>query len=68
MVMEKYIKSQLSREEGLIEVLFFKRLHIVYQWQTNTICHSAYNSKYGGKNLDELITQGKVRVTVFSVN
>ena len=66
--MEKYIEIELTKEQMLMEALLFKNLHIVYQWQTETICHSVYNSKYGGKNLEQLILDGKARVTVFSIN
>ena len=66
--MNKYIDRELTKHEGFMEVLFFKKLHIVYQWQNETLCHSAYNSKYGGKNLDQLILDGKVRVTVFCIS
>jgi len=67
-VMQNFVEIQLTKEERFMEVMLFKRLRIVYQWQTNTICHSAYNSRYGGKDLEQLILDGKVRVTVFSVN
>ena len=66
--MNEFVDRELTKHEGFLEVLFFKKLRIVYQWQTDTMCHSAYNSKYGGKNLDKLILDGKVRVTVFSIN
>ena len=66
-VMYNYVDRELTKEQSFMEVLLFRKLRIVYQWQTNPICHSAYNSKFGG-NLDELMKQGKVRVTVFSVN
>jgi len=66
--MEKYAEIQLTQQQSFMEVLLFKKLHIVYQWQSNTICHSAYNSKFGGQDLEQLILDGKVRVTVFSTN
>jgi hypothetical protein len=63
-----YRDKILTAHQNFMEILFFKKLNIVYQWQTDVLCHSAYNSKYGGKNLDQLISDGKVRVTVFSIN
>ena len=65
--MEKYMNEQLTKEQMLIEAMLFKKLKIIYRWETNTICHNVYNSKYGG-DLDQMILSGKVRVTVFSKN
>jgi hypothetical protein len=66
--MDRFIDKELTKKDGFVEILLFKKLHIVYQWQTDTMCHSAYNSKYGGKDLDKLILDGKVRVTVFCIS
>lgn len=67
-MMNKYIDKELTRQQSFLEILLFQKLHIVYSWQTDTMCHSAYNSKFGGRDLDKLIAEGKVRVTVFSIN